>query len=91
MFFSKESTNFEACFTLSKRIMSITETQQALAFAAMCVDLTAQAEGCSRREMYERMKKFADSDILTEKALNIKRIAHFQYCPLFNHMSMNLS
>ncbi len=36
--------------------MSTNETQQALAFAAMCVDATAQAEGCSSREMYERMK-----------------------------------
>ena len=30
--------------------MSIAETQQALAFAAMCVDITAQAEGCSRKQ-----------------------------------------
>lgn len=36
--------------------MSTNETQQALAFAAMCVDATAEAEGCTRREMYERMK-----------------------------------
>ena len=28
----------------------------ALAFATMCIDLTAKAEGCSRREMYLRMK-----------------------------------
>ncbi len=27
-----------------------------LAFAAMCVDATAEASGCSRREMYDRMK-----------------------------------
>ncbi len=37
--------------------MNTTETQQALAFAAMCVDITARAEGCSRIEMYNRMKK----------------------------------
>ena len=37
--------------------MSTEETQQALAFAAMCVDITAKAEGCSRQEMYNRMKK----------------------------------
>ena len=37
--------------------MSTAETQQALAFAAMCVDLTAEAEGCTRLEMYNRMKK----------------------------------
>lgn len=37
--------------------MSTEETQQALAFAAMCVDLVAKAEGCSRHEMYMRMKK----------------------------------
>lgn len=37
--------------------MSTEETQQALAFAAMCVDLVAKAEGCSRNEMYMRMKK----------------------------------
>ena len=67
MFFSKESTKFEACLTLSKRIMSITETQQILAFAAMCVDLTAQAEGCSRREMYDRMKKVGLIHGLTTK------------------------
>ncbi len=36
--------------------MSTNETQQALAFAAMCVDVAAEAAGCSRREMYERMK-----------------------------------
>lgn len=36
--------------------MSTNETQQALAFAAMCVDAAAEAEGCSNREMYERMK-----------------------------------
>ena len=36
--------------------MSTNETQQALAFAAMCVDATAKADGCSRRDMYERMK-----------------------------------
>ena len=36
--------------------MSTNEIQQALAFAAMCVDATAEAVGCSRREMYERMK-----------------------------------
>ncbi len=37
--------------------MSIKETQQALAFAAMCVDLTAEAEKCTRLEMFNRMKK----------------------------------
>lgn len=37
--------------------MNTKETQQALAFAAMCVDITARAEGCSRMEMYNRMKK----------------------------------
>lgn len=37
--------------------MGTAETQQALAFATMCVDLTAKAEGCSRQEMYLRMKK----------------------------------
>ncbi len=37
--------------------MGTAETQQTLAFATMCVDLTAKAEGCSRREMYLRMKK----------------------------------
>ena len=67
MLFPKESTNFAACFTLNKQIMSITETQQALAFAAMCVDLTAQAEGCSRREMYGRMKKVGLIHGLTTK------------------------
>ncbi len=36
--------------------MDTNETQQALAFAAMCVDATAKAEGCSNIEMYERMK-----------------------------------
>ena len=37
--------------------MGTAETQLALAFATMCVDLTAKAEGCSRQEMYLRMKK----------------------------------
>lgn len=37
--------------------MTTAETQQALAFAAMCVDLTAQAEGCTSLQMYNRMKK----------------------------------
>lgn len=36
--------------------MSNAETQQALAFAAMCVDTTAKAEGCNRQEMYLRLK-----------------------------------
>jgi hypothetical protein len=36
--------------------MSTNEIQQMLAFAAMCVDATAEAAGCSRRDMYERMK-----------------------------------
>ena len=36
--------------------MSTNETQQTLAFAAMCVDSVAKAEGCSGRDMYERMK-----------------------------------
>lgn len=36
--------------------MSTNEIQQALAFAATCVDATSEAVGCSRREMYERMK-----------------------------------
>ena len=36
--------------------MGTAETQQASPFATMCVDLTAKAEGCSRREMYLRMK-----------------------------------
>lgn len=36
--------------------MSTKETQQALAFAAMCVDITAKAVGCTRMEMYNRMK-----------------------------------
>lgn len=47
--------------------MNTTETQQALAFAAMCVDLTAQAEGCSRRKMYDRMKKVGLIHGLTTK------------------------
>ncbi len=47
--------------------MSTKETQQALAFAAMCVDLTAQAEGCSRLEMYNRMKKVGLTHGLTTK------------------------
>ena len=47
--------------------MSTAETQQALAFAAMCVDLTAQAEGCSRLEMYNRMKKVGLIHCLTTK------------------------
>ena len=37
--------------------MNKAETQQALAFAAMCVDITAKAEGCKRQEMYLRLKK----------------------------------
>lgn len=36
--------------------MTTNETQQMLAFAAMCVDIAAQAQGCSSRTMYERMK-----------------------------------
>lgn len=37
--------------------MNTAKTQQTLAFAAMCVDLVAQAEGCSSQEMYQRLKK----------------------------------
>ena len=47
--------------------MSTNETQQALAFAAMCVDATAKAEGCSSREMYERMKAVGLIHGLTSK------------------------
>ena len=47
--------------------MSIAETQQALAFAAMCVDITAQAEGCSRLEMYQRLKEVGLMHGLTTK------------------------
>ena len=36
--------------------MNTAEVQQTLAFAAMCVDATAKAEGCSRREMYRRLR-----------------------------------
>lgn len=35
--------------------MNTIETQQTLAFAAMCVDETAKATGCSRLEMYRRL------------------------------------
>lgn len=41
----------------SDNIMNTAKTQQTLAFAAMCVDLVAQAEGCSSQEMYQRLKK----------------------------------
>ena len=37
--------------------MGTAETQQALAFATMCVDLTAKPEGCRKHEMYELMNK----------------------------------
>ena len=37
-------------------VMNTAEVQQTLAFAAMCVDATAKAEGCSRREMYRRLR-----------------------------------
>lgn len=37
--------------------MTKAETQQALAFAAMCVDIMARAEGCGSKEMYQRMKR----------------------------------
>lgn len=47
--------------------MNTTEMQQALAFAAMCVDLTAETEGCSRLEMYNRMKKVGLIHGLTTK------------------------
>lgn len=36
--------------------MNTAEIQQTLAFAAMCVDATAKAEGCSRREMFRRLR-----------------------------------
>ncbi len=36
--------------------MNNSETQQALAFAAMCVDATAKEVGCKRLEMYLRLK-----------------------------------
>ncbi len=35
--------------------MNKSMTEQTLAFAAMCVDTTAKAAGCSRREMYRRL------------------------------------
>lgn len=47
--------------------MNTADTQQTLAFAAMCVDLTAQAEGCSRLEMYKRMKKVGLTHGLTTR------------------------
>lgn len=55
----------ESC--LEVKIMSTNETQQALAFAAMCVDATAEAAGCSRREMYDRMKAVGIIHGLTTK------------------------
>lgn len=36
--------------------MNTAEIQQTLAFAAMCVDETAKAAGCSRLEMYRRLR-----------------------------------
>ena len=36
--------------------MSNSEKQQALAFAAMCVDATAKEVGCKPQEMYLRLK-----------------------------------
>ena len=47
--------------------MSTEKIQQALAFAAMCVDITAKAEGCSRQEMYQRLKKVGLIHGLTTK------------------------
>lgn len=45
----------ETLFALKS--MKTKEIQQILAFAAMCVDETAKAEGCSRRNMYQRLRK----------------------------------
>ncbi|MDY4521657.1 MAG: DUF3791 domain-containing protein [Bacteroidales bacterium] len=45
--------------------MNKSDTLLALSFAAMCVDLLAQAEGCSRKEMYLRLKKVGLMDGLT--------------------------
>lgn len=36
--------------------MDTATTQQTLAFATMCVDLTAKAEGRTRKEMYRRLR-----------------------------------
>lgn len=40
--------------------MNNAEAQQALAFAAMCVDTTAKAEGCNRQEMYLRLEQITN-------------------------------
>lgn len=45
--------------------MKTKEIQQILAFAAMCVDETAKAEGCSRRNIYQRLRKAGLMDGLT--------------------------
>lgn len=47
--------------------MSTSETQQALAFAAMCVDAMAKAAGCTSRVMYERMKAVGLIHMLTSR------------------------
>lgn len=36
--------------------MNKSMTEQALAFAAMCVDATAKSAGCSSRDMYRRLR-----------------------------------
>ena len=36
--------------------MNRAKTQQTLAFAAMCVDETAKAERCNRKDMYKRLR-----------------------------------
>lgn len=52
---------------LESNNMTNSETQQALAFAAMCVDATAKAEGCKRQEMYLRLKNVGLIHGLTTK------------------------
>lgn len=47
--------------------MSNSEKQQALAFAAMCVDATAKEVGCKPKEMYLRLKNVGLMHGLTTK------------------------
>ncbi len=51
----------------AKKNLRMSETEQILSFAALCVDASAKEEGCSRREMYDRLRRVGIIQGLTSR------------------------
>ena len=54
--------------------MDTATTQQTLAFATMCVDLTAKAEGRTRKEMYRPLHTQSKEYVVSELLNALKRL-----------------